>query len=43
MNAGSRFRFYFPSDKAFGPQGDLQAGIPPYSTMIYEVELHKVQ
>ena len=43
MNAGSRFRFYFPSDKAFGPQGDLQAGIPPYSAMIYEVELHKVQ
>ena len=41
MNAGSKYRFYFPSEKAFGPQGT--DGIPPYSTMIYEVELHKVE
>jgi FKBP-type peptidyl-prolyl cis-trans isomerase len=42
MNAGSKYRFYFPSNKAFGPQGDAQNGIPPFSTMIYEIELHKV-
>lgn len=42
MNAGSKYRFYFPSNKAFGPQGDMENGIPPFSTMIYEIELHSV-
>lgn len=42
MNAGSKYRFYFPYEKAFGSQGDMGAGIPPYSTMIYEVELHEI-
>ncbi|MDY5968883.1 MAG: FKBP-type peptidyl-prolyl cis-trans isomerase, partial [Bacteroidales bacterium] len=41
MNAGSKYRFYFPSEKAFGPEGT--EGIPPYTTMIYEVEVHKVE
>ena len=41
MPAGSKYRFYFPSEMGFGAQGD--DGIPPYSTLIYEVELHEVQ
>jgi FKBP-type peptidyl-prolyl cis-trans isomerase len=38
MNTGSAFRLYIPSDLGYGPQG---AGpqIPPYSTLIFEVEL----
>ncbi len=43
MNAGSKYRFYFPSHKAFGAQGDVQNGIPPFSTMIYEIELHEIK
>ncbi len=43
MNAGSKYRFYFPSNKAFGAQGDVQNGIPPFSTMIYEIELHAIR
>lgn len=41
MPAGSTYRFYFPSEVAFGVQGT--ENIPPYSTVIYEVELHEVQ
>lgn len=40
MNAGSIYRFYFPYELAFGAQGTT--GIPPYTPMIYELELHKV-
>jgi len=38
MNKGSTYRLYIPSDLGYGPQG---AGpqIPPYSTLIFEVEL----
>ena len=38
MNTGSTYRFFIPSDLGYGPQG---AGpqIPPYSTLIFEVEL----
>lgn len=41
MPAGSTYRFYFPCELAFGAQGTQQ--IPPYATVIYEVELHEVQ
>lgn len=41
MPGGSTYRFYFPCEMAFGAQGTQ--GIPPYSTLIYEVELHEVQ
>lgn len=43
MNAGSIYRFYFPYAKAFGAQGEMESGIPPYSTMIYEIELHEIR
>ena len=38
MNTGSTYRLFIPSDLGYGPQG---AGpqIPPYSTLIFEVEL----
>jgi FKBP-type peptidyl-prolyl cis-trans isomerase len=38
MGTGSTYRLYIPSDLGYGPQG---AGpqIPPYSTLIFEVEL----
>lgn len=41
MKAGSKYRFYFPSEMAFGARGT--DGVPPYSTMVYEVELYEVR
>lgn len=41
MNAGATFRFYFPYQLAFGTEGTPD--IPPYSTVIYEIELHKLK
>ncbi len=40
MRAGSTYRFYFPSELAFGAKGT--EGIPPYSTVIYEIALYAV-
>lgn len=40
MNAGSTYRFYFPYQVAFGPQGS--GDIPGYTPFIYEVELHEI-
>lgn len=37
MNAGSKYRFYFPS-KHTSPIG----GIPPHTPLIYEIELHSI-
>ena len=37
MNEGSTFRFFIPHDLAYGSR-DIP-GIPPYSTLIFEVEL----
>ncbi|MDR2478738.1 MAG: FKBP-type peptidyl-prolyl cis-trans isomerase [Treponema sp.] len=38
MNTGSKYRFYIPSDIGYGAQGAGQM-IPPYATLIFEVEL----
>lgn len=40
MEAGSIYRFYFPNALAFGPSGSQN--IPPYTSLIYEVELHTI-
>ncbi len=41
MKGGSKYRLYFPSELAFGARGTQD--IPPYSTLIYEIELHEVR
>jgi FKBP-type peptidyl-prolyl cis-trans isomerase len=38
MNVGSKYIFYIPSEQGYGPNGILNV-IPPYSTLIFEVEL----
>jgi FKBP-type peptidyl-prolyl cis-trans isomerase len=38
MSIGSKYRFYIPSDMGYGPEG-RPPQIPPFSTLIFEVEL----
>lgn len=41
MKEGAKYTFFIPSDLAYGPQG-IEGVIPPHSTLIFEVELIKV-
>lgn len=41
MNESAKYEFFIPSDLAYGPQG-IPNVIPPHSTLIFEVELIKV-
>lgn len=41
MKEGAKYVFFIPSDLAYGPSG-IQGAIPPHSTLIFEVELIKV-
>lgn len=41
MKEGAKYKFFIPSDLAYGPQGVPNA-IPPHSTLIFDVELIKV-
>lgn len=41
MREGGKFTFFIPSDLAYGAQG-IPNAIPPHSTLIFEVELLKV-
>lgn len=41
MSQGAKYEFYIPYDLAYGAQG-IPGVIPPYSTLIFEVELLKV-
>lgn len=38
MSAGSQYEFYIPFELGYGAQG-IPGEIPPYSTLIFEVEL----
>ncbi|MDR1837813.1 MAG: FKBP-type peptidyl-prolyl cis-trans isomerase [Treponema sp.] len=40
MSAGSKYRFYIPSDLGYGAGG--YGPIPPYSTLIFEIELFDI-
>ena len=42
MKEGAKYKFYIPSELAYGERGAGQS-IPPHSTLIFEVELLKVQ
>jgi len=47
MSAGSKYKFYIPSDIGYGEEGarNYMTGeyiIPPYSTLIFEVELLEI-
>lgn len=41
MKEGAKYTFFIPSDLAYGPNG-VPNVIPPHSTLIFEVELIKV-
>ncbi len=41
MKVGDKFKFEIPPDLAYGPEG--RPGIPPNSTLMFEVELLGIQ
>lgn len=41
MKEGAKYTFFIPSDLAYGAQG-VPGAIPPHSTLVFEVELIKV-
>lgn len=41
MPVGSKFRFYIPQELGYG--GQAAGSIPPYSTLIFEVELYEIK
>jgi len=42
MSVGSKYKFFIPSDLGYGPQGS-NGVIPPYATLVFEVELLDVK
>ena len=42
MKVGAKYRFYIPQELAYGP-GSPTALIPPYSVLIFEVELLDIE
>jgi FKBP-type peptidyl-prolyl cis-trans isomerase len=43
MKEGERAIFIMPSDLAFGTRGNSNGAIPPFSTLIYEIELEQIR
>ena len=41
MSEGAKYRFYIPSELGYGARG-AGAAIPPYSALIFDVELLKI-
>jgi len=42
MSTGSKYKFTIPQELAYGAQGS-RGGIPPYSTLVFEVELVSIE
>jgi len=42
MNVGSKYKFYIPSDLAYGNRG-IPGAIPPSSALVFEVELVNIE
>jgi len=42
MTVGSKYRFYIPHDLAYGARG-AGASVPPYSTLIFDIELISIK
>ena len=42
MQEGSKFRFFLPYNLAYGANGTPDGSIPPFSALIFEVELIKI-
>ena len=42
MNEGEKAKFIIPSQLAYGGAGSSTGIIPPYTTVIYEIELVKL-
>lgn len=43
MPVGSKYKFYVPSDLAYGPAGSPQGGIGPNEVLVFEVELLEIK
>ncbi len=43
MSVGAKYEFYIPYNLAYGEKGMQQGGIPPFSTLVFDVELLSIK